>query len=227
MKMTKSSLKKPLVSTSTISHLRILIITSCTGKKLHKPTNQLTIEDFKDTERLRERTESLSEFSCPSGQMYTGLQHLRVMEGVDILRSLPPKASHYIRQAVDVKILSAGYGLISEDKVIVPYSVTFNSMKNDEVYSWGNYLRIHEDFQQAIFGYDLIFVLLGDKYLYTLKLPVETHSNQSFIFFTSNKSINYIDSGNAKLLTLTLSNKSASRFSCALVGLIPILYEAA
>ncbi|MHC5726922.1 MAG: DUF6884 domain-containing protein, partial [Nostoc sp.] len=172
--MTKSPLTKPLVSTSTISCPRILIITSCTGKKLHNPTNQLTIEDFKDTERLRERTESLSEFSCPSGQMYTGLQHLRLMEGVDILRSLPPKASHFGKEAVDVKIISAGYGLISEDKVIVPYSVTFNSMKNDEVYSWGNYLRIHEDFQQEIVGYDLIFVLLGDKYLRTLRLPVET-----------------------------------------------------
>ena len=213
MKMTKSTLTKPLVSTSTISCPRILIITSCTGKKLHNPTNQLTIEDFKDTERLRERTESLSEFSCPSGQMYTGLQHLRLMEGVDILRS------HFGKEAVDVKIISAGYGLIPEDKAIVPYSVTFNSMKNDEVYSWGNYLRIHEDFQQQIVGYDLIFVLLGDKYLRTLKLPVKTHSHQTFIFFASNKSINYIDSGNAKLLTLTLSNKSASRFSCALVGL--------
>lgn len=156
MKMTKSPLTKPLVSTSTISSPRILIITSCTGKKHHKATNQLTIEDFKDTERLRERTESLSEFSCPSGQMYTGLQHLRLMEGVDILRSLPPKAdarglatatlSHFGKEAVDVKIISAGYGLIPEDKAIVPYSVTFNSMKNDEVYSWGNYLRIHEDF---------------------------------------------------------------------------------
>ncbi|MBN3925454.1 hypothetical protein [Nostoc sp. NMS4] len=70
--MTKSPLTKPLVSTSTISCPRILIITSCTGKKLHNPTNQLTIEDFKDTGRLRERTELLSEFSCPSVQMYTG-----------------------------------------------------------------------------------------------------------------------------------------------------------
>ena len=59
--MTKSPLTKPLVSTSTISRLRTLIITYCTGKKHHNATNQLTIEDFKDTERSRERTESLSQ----------------------------------------------------------------------------------------------------------------------------------------------------------------------
>ncbi|BAZ19259.1 queuine tRNA-ribosyltransferase (plasmid) [Kalymmatonema gypsitolerans NIES-4073] len=211
--MTKSIPTKTLVSTSTISRLRTLIITSCTGKKLHNPTNQLTIEDFKDTERLRERTQSLSEFSCPSGQMYTGLQHLRLMEGVDILRS------HFGREVVDVKIISAAYGLIPEDKVIVPYSVTFNSMKSDEISSWANFIGIHKDFQEAVIGYDLVFVLLGDKYIRALNLPIETHPKQTFIFLASNKSRNLLVLGNANFEVLTFSNADASRFGCALVGL--------
>ncbi|MBW4616376.1 MAG: queuine tRNA-ribosyltransferase family protein [Desmonostoc vinosum HA7617-LM4] len=211
--MTKSSLTKPLVSTNIISRPRILIITSCTGEKRFKPANQLTIEDFKDTERLTERTKLLTKFSCPSGQMYTGLQHLRVMEGVDILRS------RFGKEAVDVKIISAGYGLITEDKVIVPYSVTFNSMKSAEIYSWANFIKIHESFQQAIVEYDLVFVLLGDKYLRALNLPVETHQNQTLIFLASNKSLDCIISGNAKSEVLTFSNADASRFGCALVGL--------
>jgi hypothetical protein len=229
--MTKLSANKTAVTSNDLGqqplslelpgrNIRALVITSCTGQKRQQATNQLTIEDFKDPEKLKARSLEMQEFAITAGQMYTGLQHLRVMEAVDIMRCRPHlDDTHLAREAVNVKILSAGYGLIPEDKVIVPYSVTFNSMKNDEVYSWGNYLRIHEDFQQAIIGYDLIFVLLGDKYLRTLRLPVETHSNQTFIFFASNKSINYIDSGNAKLFTLTLSNKSASRFGCALVGL--------
>ncbi len=192
---------------------RVLVITSCTGEKRFKPTNQLTIEDFKDADKLSERSQSLSEFSCPAGQMYTGLQHLRVMEGVNILRS------RFGKEAVSVKIISAGYGLIPEDRVIVPYSITFNLMKSNEICSWADFLGIHEAFKQAVVGYDLVFVLLGDKYLRALNLPVETHTNQTFIFFASNKSINYIDSGKAKSEVFTLSNTDASRFSCALVGL--------
>ncbi|MBO3459109.1 hypothetical protein G7B40_011880 [Aetokthonos hydrillicola Thurmond2011] len=192
--------------------LRVLVITSCTAEKRFNPTNQLTIEDFKDPEKLKARSLTLSEFACPAGQMYTGLQHLRVMEGINILRGCLGE------KAVDLKIISAGYGLISEDEVIVPYSVTFNSMKSDEISSWADILKIHENFERAVIGYNLIFVLLGDKYLRALKLPIETAPNQTFIFLASNKSINHIYS-KAKHEVLTLSNADASRFGCALVGL--------
>lgn len=211
--MTELSVTKSVTATSTNSLPRVLIITSCTGEKRFKLTNQLTIEDFQDPEKLKERSQLLTEFTCTAAQMYTGLQHLRVMEGVNILRS------HLGKEAVDLKILSAGYGLISEDQEIFPYSVTFNSMKNDELSSWGNFLKIHDEFQQAIIGYDLVFILLGDKYLRALNLPVKTQPNQTFIFLASNKSLNYIDSGNAKSFVFIPSNGDASRFSCALVGL--------
>jgi queuine/archaeosine tRNA-ribosyltransferase len=196
-----------------VSNIRILVVTSCTGEKRFKPANQLTIEDFEDAQKLSERSQLLAEFACPAGQMYTGLQHLRVMEGVNILRSCLGQ------KAVDLKILSAGYGLISENEVIVPYSVTFNSMKSNEVSSWGNILGIHEGFQKAIVGYDLVFVLLGDKYLRALSLPVKTQSTQTFIFLAANKSLNYIYAGDAKSFILTPSNDDASRMGCALVGL--------
>ncbi len=213
MKMTKL-IETTVVTTNCIKQkLRVLVITSCSGEKRFKPANQLTIEDFKNAEKLNERSKLLVEFSCPAAFMYTGMQHLRVMEGVNILRS------RFGKEVVDVKIISAGYGLIPEDKIIVPYSVTFNSMKSDEVRLWANSLGIHQDFNQAVVGYDLVFVLLGEKYLRALNLPVETYPNQTFIFLASNKSIHYVDSGNAKSYILTLSNLHASRFSCALVGL--------
>lgn len=198
-----------------VNNIRILVVTSCTGQKRFKPKNQLTIEDFKDAQKLSEQSQLLAdaEFACPASQMYTGLQHLRVMEGVNILRS------RFGKESVDVKIVSAGYGIISEEKVIVPYSVTFNDMKSDEVASWADFIRIHEDFKQVIIGYDLVFVLLGEKYLRTLKLPVETQLNQTFIFLASNNSRKYIKLGNAKSFVLTLSNADASHFGCGLVGL--------
>ncbi|MDJ0797061.1 MAG: hypothetical protein QNJ51_09535 [Calothrix sp. MO_167.B12] len=192
---------------------RILVVTSCTGEKLFKPKNQLKIEDFKDREILKEKSQLLSQYSRPAGEMYKGLQHLRVMEGVNILRSCLGKES------VDVKIVSAGYGIISEEEVIVPYSVTFNDMKSDEISSWADFLKIHENFQQVMIEYDLIFVLLGDKYLRALKLPVKTQANKTLIFLAAKNSRKYIKLDNCKSFIWTLDNADASRFSCALVGL--------
>ncbi len=57
----------------------------------------------------------------------------------------------------------------------------------------------------------MVFVLLGDKYLRALSLPVKTQHTQTFIFFGANKSLNYIHAGDAKSFILTLSNDDASR----------------
>ena len=193
--------------------LRVLVITSCTGEKRHKTANQLTLEDFQDPDQLKERQQSLEEFACPAFLMYTGQQHQRAMQGVNLLRS------YFGKEVVDVKIISAGYGLIEENQTIVPYSVTFNAMKEHEVDKWAQFLKIHEDFERAIVGYDLIFVLLGDKYLRALSLPIETLPNQTFIFFASEKSAAHINLKSSKTFVFKLSNADASRFGCALIGL--------
>jgi hypothetical protein len=205
--------RQPLSLEPPSGRLRVLVITSCTGEKRHKTANQLTLEDFQDLQKLRERQQSLEEFALPCGLMYTGQQHQRAMQGVNLLRSC------FGKEVVDVKIISAGYGLIDENQTIVPYSVTFNAMKDRVVDKWAQFLRIHEGFERAIIGYDLIFVLLGDKYLRALNLPVETNFNQTFIFLASPKSAAYIKVKNSKTFILKLNNADASRFGCALVGL--------
>lgn len=95
---------------------RILLVTLCTGEKRFKPENQLVAEDFTDSERLRERETELREFLYPASQLYKGMQHLRLMEGL-----------HNLRQALDINIdlaiVSAGYGLVSEHQKIAPYGV--------------------------------------------------------------------------------------------------------
>lgn len=65
---------------------RVLIVTSCTGEKRFKPTNQLRLEDFQDKARLKFREAELAEFAQSAAQMYTGQQHLRAMEGIQLLR---------------------------------------------------------------------------------------------------------------------------------------------
>lgn len=198
---------------------RILVVTSCTGEKRFKPNNPLTLEDFKEPIRLQQREAELAEFACPAGQMYTGMQHLQLMEGVQLMRKSLGQA------AIDVAILSAGYGLVEESRVIVPYEATFNNMKVHEVVSWGQFLKIHHDFRHALQNYDLIFVLLGEKYLQSVSLPVATHSNQTLIFLASKGGKKLIGELDANTFIWPLSNQEAQQWRYGLVGLKGFLFK--
>lgn len=200
-------------------HPRVLVVTSCTGEKCAKPENQLTLADFKDLEQLQQREAELAEFVCAAGKMYTGMQHLRLMEGVQLLRQ------SLGQDAVDVAILSAGYGLIEENRAIAPYEVTFNGMKGHEVDSWAKFLGIHEAFERAIAGYDLVFVLLGDNYLRALGLPVVTQPEQTLIFLASQGSRKHIRDLAAQTFVLPLTNMDAKRYRYGLVGLKGFVFK--
>lgn len=186
----------------------VLIITSCTGDKRFQPTNQLTLEDFKDSDRLQSRSRELAEFACAASQMYTGRQHLRVIEAVELLRQ------SFGQKAVDLVILSAGYGLIPENQIIVPYEVTFNTMKGREVDEWSKFLKVRQAFEQAIVGYDLVFLLLGGNYLHSLSLPVITKPEQTLVFLASKTTKKYIKDLTAKTFVVALSLAKTKHYSC-------------
>lgn len=200
-------------------HPRLLVITSCTGEKRVKPKNQLTLDDFRDPARLEKRKVELSEFTSSAGELYTGMQHLRLMEGIRTLREALGL------EIVEVQILSAAYGLISEHQEILPYEVTFNEMKGNEVDDWARSLGVHNAFEQAISSYDLIFLLLGENYLRSLTLPVKTRSDQTLVFLVSNSSTRFIKTLEAKTFILPLSNADAKRYHYGLVGLKGFLFK--
>ncbi|MDY6785793.1 MAG: hypothetical protein SW833_25120 [Cyanobacteriota bacterium] len=194
--------------------LRLLVVTSCTGKKRFHPDHPLELEDFRNPDRRLARLLELAEYKCAAGQMYAGLQHLRVMEGVSILRKALGN------ECVDVAILSAGYGLISEHQEIIPYEVTFNTFRQSrEVDEWANFLEIHERFEKKIASYELVFVLLGNKYLRSLSLPVTTRENQTVIFLASKSSASAIPILAARTFIMPLTLAEAKRYSYGLVGL--------
>lgn len=51
---------------------------------------------------------------------------------------------------VDVYIVSAGYGLISENYPVFTYEVTFNKMKKSEIVQWAQFLKIHEKMEELL-----------------------------------------------------------------------------
>jgi hypothetical protein len=138
--------------------MHILVITSCTGKKAFKPPNALKVMDFeKGKDHIIRREEELSKFVLPAHAMYTGQQHKQLMRGI---RECPPLES------IDLRILSAGYGLIPGDRRIAPYECTFKGMKSKELRRWGDALSVPEDFRQVVATkYDLGILLLGKEYL--------------------------------------------------------------
>jgi Queuine tRNA-ribosyltransferase len=198
---------------------RVLVITSCTGEKLHKPEHQLLQEDFEPKANLKKREKALREFAAPAWQMYTGAQHLRLMEGLRSLRQAYPDLT------IDLKIVSAGYGLIDEDQAIVPYEVTFNGMKGAEIDAWAVVLNIHDVLEKTVQDYDLIFVLLGDNYLRAVKLPIMTRNDQTLVFLAAQTSKKMIAGLDAKSYVMTLSNQEARHYSYGLVGLKGFLFK--
>lgn len=198
---------------------RVLIITSCTGEKRFKPENQLTQEDFKHAARLRKREKQLAEFMSPAGAMYTGMQHMQLMEGVRNLRKTLKQPTF------DVSIVSAGYGLISENQVIAPYEVTFNTMKGSEIDAWAKRLKIHHSIEQIVPDYDLIFVLLGEKYLRAISLPITLYEDQTWIFLAPRSSLNLIQESDPQAFILPLSNAEAKQYGFGSVGLKGFLFR--
>ena len=162
--------------------MKVLIITACTALKKHKPPNQLTWDDFVSPDRLPERIRELKAFETPATQMYKGGAHRRLKAGVKELRAI------YGSDIVDLRIISAGYGLLDEAEIIVPYNVAFRNVttgKNltrSELLDRYTHLQIHKDVERLILDYDLVFFLLGQDYVKALELPFNVPDTVTQIF---------------------------------------------
>jgi hypothetical protein len=199
--------------------MRTLIITSCTGEKRHKPDNQLFKQDFLNIEDLPQKEQELKEYREKASDLYTGMQHLRLMEGINDLRN------HFNRNIVDLSIISAGYGLIHEDRMIVPYEVTFNEMNNNEIIEWSNHLQIPQNVNQLIKNYDLVFFLLGEKYLRSLQLPFDSVNEEQKLIFLASKTSEKLIPTRKQYCFLEVGQNDAKEFSYGLVGLKGYLFK--
>jgi hypothetical protein len=196
--------------------MKIQVITSCTGEKRHSASNQLVQEDFRglhDSGLFNARQQTLSEYALPAEDMYTGEQHARLMSGVQKIRQ------SLSADAIDVWILSAGYGLIPGNVTIAPYECTFQGMKSKEIRGWADHLRVHEVMRKVLaIPADLTLILLGEDYLRALNLDRSVEFKSPTLIFTSENSKRFVQ-GDGRLRIVTLANPDTKRFSCGLVGL--------
>ena len=159
-----------------MSQLRMLVVGSCTGRKSVACDRMLTMDDFRDPGRLRVRKAELVAWRVSAWRPYAGLQHMFMMGGVNTLRT------RFGRESVTVTIVSAGYRLVAEDNLLVPYEATFNGMSRREALAWSRHLGIARDVRGAAKDFPLVVFLLGARYLDAVEPPVIPRAGQRFIF---------------------------------------------
>lgn len=137
----------------------LLVVTSCTGKKTVDPAGQLSRDDFEEPPTLAAAESRLREHMRPAGQMYTGDQHVRVMRAIGRLRGA------FGEHAVTLAILSAGYGVVTENQPIAPYDVTFNTMSPREARAWATSRGAGPAVASLIRRHEATVLCLGDRYL--------------------------------------------------------------
>lgn len=196
--------------------MRILIVTSCTGEKAHTPAQQLTQDDFvhlHEGPAFTAREARLAEYRTKAEDMYTGQQHVRLMRGV---RTARQKLG---AEAIDLHILSAGYGLIAGAREIVPYECTFQGMKVRQLRAWADYLDIPEAIRDLLAQpYDLALVLLGTSYLRACRLRDDVLLGGQTVAFCSPKASCMLPKLQ-RLHVVTLSNADAQFFGCGMIAL--------
>jgi hypothetical protein len=200
--------------------MRILILTSCTGKKKYKTENRLIRADFEHlgSPAFLLREKQLEHLRSPARDMYAGRQHLLLMKGVDHIRAA---CSELI---VDVKIISAGYGLLDESTSIVPYEMTFNGMKTADFQKWIEFLDLPRKTLSTLLIYDRVIFLLGKEYLRAIQLPDTMPQTAELIFFTGKGASPFIPKG-PNIHPLILDNKAAARLRAGGVALKGRVFE--
>ncbi len=205
---------------------KILIITSCTKDKLSLPNglykHQLTPDqlwDEQDDDRITRDFGELEKYRVPAGQLYRGSQHKQLMQGVELLRRA------FGRDVVDVKIISAGFGLVSEEQLLPPYNATFADLHTSKILSISRRLYIPQKINQLMGeSYDCAFFLLGDSYLLSIGLPFSQKPNFPCLFLAGPSSHKRVPR-RAPYYFVRVGQDDSIAFSYNLVGLKGQLFK--
>jgi uncharacterized protein DUF6884 len=194
----------------------LVVISSCTGDKAVKSPS-LTMDDFCDAERLAESERRFAPSQRPAASMYTGFQHVYLMRGIAALQTALGPAG------VDLRIVSAGYGLIRSDRRICAYDVTFNDMSRGEARAWAQQLGVPQEVREAIRDADLAIFLLGSRYLDAIEPPIVGHGSKRLVFLAKPSEATRLAGGG--VVTVPAGKDQASRYGSGLVALKGKMFE--
>ena len=145
----------------------LLIVSACSANKNCGDLDKgslLTEHDLDDPVRRAVAELRLKSYSLPAAQMYMGLGHEFVREAITMLRDHGYFVSHFI--------LSAGYGFLNENDVIVPYNVTFAKKSKKWIRERGQRLGLSDRLVAIAKECDRAILILGREYLEAIGLPL-------------------------------------------------------
>ncbi|MBD3405892.1 MAG: hypothetical protein GF411_07160 [Candidatus Lokiarchaeota archaeon] len=140
----------------------ICVIGSCGKKKQTSSPEAPTCNQLQSKEDLAIWRERLQDLVVPARDMYVGNQSRELGKGVDLLRTIDNVSVEYF-------IISAGFGLLAEKSLVPPYECSFSTMGSKAIKKRASNLSIDSDFLSICEKkYDLLYLALGKKYLYSL-----------------------------------------------------------
>lgn len=196
------------------AHVHIRIITSCTGEKRYAAADCLTQDDFVNLGKpsFAKKEAEFGDQRCTAATMYTGLQHVRLMRGVEAWRQA--KAGE-----LSLFVLSAGYGLIPGSQVIAPYECTFATMKPKALAAWADHLGVPAAIRATLAKpADLTIILLGDDYQEACRLDASVTLGGPTILFCGKAAAKRLPRL-PQLRIVLVGNADGKRFNCGLVGI--------
>jgi hypothetical protein len=193
--------------------MKLLILTSCTGEKVVESPDQLTLDDFRrGATHVAEKEKALKPLLRSAEDLYSGLQHIRLMKGIRAAREAG-------KLDVELQVLSAGYGLVSSDTMLAPYEATFAGMKGQELREWARALHVPQAISKVLAQpHDLTILLLGEDYLKACELGDALILGAPTIALCSGASAKRLPDL-PRLHKVVLTNADAKRFHCGMVGL--------
>jgi len=179
--------------------MRVFILTSCVGTKkysesdikpiLEKHGLSMPKHDLENEEKYKE---ALQDFILPASQMYQGsFRYVR-----DLVNKYRLKGDQ-----VELRIISARYGLIGEETPIIPYECTFQGLGKNKIRERGEKLRVYQNLSEYLKNreFDQSLIILGTDYLLTV--------------FDTDKGIDFFRILKTEELVVFASKKVASKIS--------------
>jgi hypothetical protein len=148
--------------------MKIFVLTSCVASKKYSISDIKEVLDkhnlpipTDNLENEQKYKEVLKDFILPASQMYEGsFKYIR-----DLVTNLRKRGNK-----VDFYIISARYGLINENTLIIPYEFTFKGLRKKEIRERAEKLKIYENLINLVrnYEYDQSIIILGNDYLLTI-----------------------------------------------------------
>jgi hypothetical protein len=193
---------------------RILVLSSCTSVKAGDAVESLTPADFArgPSHILARHDSDLADSLLSAEELYRGQQHVRLMRGVEVAR-----AAEAVE--VDLRIVSAGYGVLRASDRVAPYECTFQGMRRAARGAWARRLDIPDVVRRTLSeSFALGIILLGDEYLSVCQLDDTLVLGGPTLFFCGSRAALRLPPLPG-LQPCALGTRHARAFSCGLVGL--------